>query len=351
MGLRLIEMRLPGEHSEQVEDALADVSSLSTWSMTPSDGIQIWHILAFTDQAENVVEALEEAFASSESFRLILYDIEATVPRPEREENEDAQADEEAVVAAADAEETNSRKKRARINIEELYEDINHGMTMSWDYATMVATSAVVAGVGIYRDDMILVIAAMIIAPLLHPNIGLSLATTLADRELGKRAAKVNLLGLGVTVGVAVILGLIFPFDPGPEHNVLRTDIGVLDVAVAGAAGIAGALSFTSAKPGGVVGVMIAVALLPPLVSMGLLVGSGYWSMAVGPLLLATINIICINLAGVATFFVERIHPRAGWQEERAQRAARWAALLWLFLLAGLVAIGYFGEEYWRSFW
>ncbi|MFP4599951.1 MAG: TIGR00341 family protein [Persicimonas sp.] len=350
MGLRLIEMRLPGDHSARVDEALCEISTVSTWSITPSDGVQIWHILAFTEQAENVVQALEESFSSAEDFRLILYDIEATVPRPERQHEEET-PDEAAVVAAAGAEESASHKKRARINIEELYEDINHGMKVSWDYATMIATSAVVAGVGIYRDDMILVIAAMIIAPLLHPNIGLSLATTLADGELGKRAAKVNLFGLGITVAVAVLLGLIFPFDPGPEHNVLRTDIGVLDVAVAGSAGVAGALSFTSAKPGGVVGVMIAVALLPPLVSMGLLVGSGDWAMAVGPLLLATINIICINLAGVVTFIVERIHPRARWQEERAQRAALWATGLWLFLLAGLVAIGYFGEEYWRSFW
>lgn len=131
----------------------------------------------------------------------------------------------------------------------------------------------------------------------------------------------------------------------------MRTQIGVLDVVVAASAGIAGTLSFTGVKPGGVVGVMIAVALVPPLVSFGMLVGAGHLALAVGPLLLSVINTICINLAGVVTFAIQRVAPRRRWDEERASRAFRQAVIVWMALLAALAAIGYFTGDYWRAFW
>jgi hypothetical protein len=43
-----------------------------------------------------------------------------------------------------------------------------------------------------------------------------------------------------------------------------------------------------------------------------------------------------VNLAGVATFLVEGIHPASWWEKDRAVKATRVAIGLWLGLLAGL---------------
>jgi uncharacterized membrane protein len=55
---------------------------------------------------------------------------------------------------------------------------------------------------------------------------------------------------------------------------------------------------------------MVAVALLPPLVTLRLLLGSGNWRLAEGAALLFLINITCINLAGVVTFLAQGVRPR-----------------------------------------
>jgi uncharacterized hydrophobic protein (TIGR00341 family) len=344
MGLRLIEMHIANERAEDVAHALEDTSAVDRWHAHLADSEGIWQVLASSEHAESIVDALEEAFSEEPGFRLLLYDIEATIPRPDSDdEDEDGEA--------PDSAEDESDENRAPINIEELYEKITDQMGPSWNYVVLVLLSVVVAAVGIFRDDMILVIAAMIIAPLLQPNMALSLATTLADRELGWRAVKVTLLGLGVGAAAALVLGAALPFEYDQTRTSLRTSIGTLDVVVAASAGVAGALSYTSAKAGGVVGVMIAVALLPPLVSFGMLLGAGHWPIALAPLLLLVFNIICINLAGVATFFIQRIRPRALWKKERAERAARNAVLLWLVLLSVLAAIGYFFVEFWERIW
>ena len=106
------------------------------------------------------------------------------------------------------------------------------------------------------------------------------------------------------------------------------------DVAVALAAGIAGALAFTSGVPASLVGVMVAVALLPPLVTWAMLLATGHVGESLGALLLLICNVISINLAGVATFLMQGVSPRTWWDAERSKRMSKQALGLWIALLA-----------------
>jgi hypothetical protein len=51
------------------------------------------------------------------------------------------------------------------------------------------------------------------------------------------------------------------------------------------------------------------------------------------------VNVISINLAGVAAFIIQGVEPKSWWEAERARRATRRAAGIWLALLAVLVTI------------
>ena len=86
---------------------------------------------------------------------------------------------------------------------------------------------------------------------------------------------------------------------------------------------------------------MVAVALLPPLVTLGMLAGSGFWKEALGALLLLLTNLICINLAGVVTFLLQGVRPRTWWEAKQAKKATRNAILIWatLLILLGVVII------------
>jgi len=138
---------------------------------------------------------------------------------------------------------------------------------------------------------------------------------------------------------VSVALGAVLRIDPSAPELAARTQAGIGDIALALSAGAAGSLAFTSGVSAVVVGVMVAVALLPPLVVAGLLAGAGHGGLAPAALILFLTNVTCINLAAVATFLLRKVRPRTWWEEERAKRATRIAAATWITMLAVLVVL------------
>jgi uncharacterized hydrophobic protein (TIGR00341 family) len=199
--------------------------------------------------------------------------------------------------------------------------------------------SSMVASIGILRNSVVFIIGAMVIAPLLGPNVALSFATTLGDISLARRAIKAIGIGIFTAFISSLLVGMLVDVNPETPELLMRTEISMADVIVALVAGSAAALSFTSEMFGALIGVMVAVALLPPLVTMGLLGGSGQWPLALGSLLLFLVNLICVNLAGVVTFLIQGIRPVTWWEATRAKKATGWAILLWMMLLISLVLI------------
>lgn len=337
--LRLIKIRIAQSRKDELLEVCDEADVVEIRFEPVGDETLAVEILVLTEQSESVIQSLEDTFGDTADFRLVLLPVEATVPRPESEDEEPGEAGQGSEEEADDV---------SPVSIEELYEDVTSGMALDTVYVAMIVLATLVATVGMLRDDVTIVIAAMIIAPLLKPNMALSLATTLADFDLAKRALKVNVVGLTMTVGTSVLAGLVFPVDPTVDQIALRTRVGILELILAASAGTAGALSFTSGEAGAVVGVMVAVALLPPVVVFGLLLGAGETQLALGAAYLTVANIVCLNLSGVVTFFIQRVRPRTAWESERAKRAFQIALLLWLALLSLLIAIMVFGESFRR---
>ncbi len=328
MALRMLEVTLPADRLDAVCDALDEAGVLDLWRGGSDDGRGFARVLVTHDKVEGVSDLLADAVGDAAGFRVVVLSVEATLPAAEPEASEpDGESDGEGT------------KQPSRVSREELYQDLEESIQVSWVYLATVVLSTLVAAVGLLRDDVAVIIGAMVIAPLLGPNVALSLSATLGDLDLARRAITTNLAGLATALALSVALGLLLPVDPAMPQIASRADVGLPDLALALAAGSAGTLAYTTGLSGAVIGVMVAVALLPPLVAAGLLVGAGFYAESVAAFTLLVANVTCVNLAGVGTFLAQRVRPRFWWEEEAARKATRWAIGSWLVMLAILGAV------------
>jgi uncharacterized hydrophobic protein (TIGR00341 family) len=336
MNLRLIEVFLPEEDAQKVPELLRDYSLVGIWQTNLYDHQNLVKILLYGAEAETAIDRLANHFSQVDGFRIILLSVEASIPRPLLYPE-----------IRAELKEQELDTQRSRINRQELYEDVSATVILSWTHLLMVLLSTVIAAIGLLRDDATIIIGSMVIAPLLGPNMALSLATTLGDTTLARRAVKIGAVGISIAFSFSVLIGYFFTVSPEIPEIASRTRVSGSDLIVAFASGMAGALSLTSGVTNAIVGVMVAVALLPPLVTFGLLIGSGHWQVAVGSMLLLLTNLICLNLAGLITFSVQKIRPRKWWEADFAQKVRHAAFWIWFVLLSALMfGIGLWWRNY-----
>ncbi|MGB2692745.1 MAG: TIGR00341 family protein [Thermodesulfobacteriota bacterium] len=334
MSLRLIEIILPEtENLERLRELLEDEPIIEIWEDLISGDRILIEILVKAEESEKILDLLEKRFSKADHFRIILLPVEASIPRPEKPKKED---EEDESSEAANGKEENSNV--GRISREELYANMDGNANITSVYLVMVVLSSIVASIGILKDNVAIIIGAMVIAPLLGPNMALALGTTLGDTDLIGRALKANLAGIAATLVLSIVIGIVFAVDPAIGELSSRTQVGLGDIAIALAAGVAGTLSFTKGLPSALIGVMVAVALLPPTVTVGMLLGSNNMALVPGAVQLVLVNIICVNLAGVTTFFFKGVRPRTWWETKKAQKATRTAIIIWSVLLIILVA-------------
>jgi uncharacterized hydrophobic protein (TIGR00341 family) len=332
MSLRLIEIVLPAKYWKELDESLKEHPVLDIWKDTIEENRVHLKILVPTENSETILDFLERKFSFAENFRIILLPVEASIPRPELPEKENEKS--------KDHEETKKTvSKFIRISREELYGDIEKTVRLTQVYFIMVVFSAIVASVGISKNNIVFIIGAMVIAPMLGPNIALSFATTLADISLSRKAIKTIAAGIATALLTSFLIGIIFGVDVTVPELFSRTEVSIADVILALTAGSAAAFSFTSELFSALIGVMVAVALLPPLVTLGMLAGTGHWKLALGSLFLFLVNLICVNLAGVLTFLLQGIRPLTWWEAKKAKRASGTAILIWTFLLTSLILL------------
>ncbi len=328
MALRVLQIYLPQSCDGNLEELLEGRAILGRWHDTDGEQV-VLHLLVPAEETEGIMDRFEQQFATVEGFHVVLFPVEAVLPRPKAEPEEEDEPD-HGQTKGENAE---------RISREELYNEVTEALGISRVYLGMIVLSAIVAAVGLLRDDVAVIIGAMVIAPLLGPNVAISLATTLGDMALLRRAAATSLVGILTAFAVAVAVGLLFTVDAHIPAIASRATISFGAIVLALAAGSAGTLAFTRGLAGAVIGVMVAVALMPPLVVCGMLLGAGQLGEAFSAFLLTAANVVCINLAGVGVFLIQGVRPRNWGEAEQAKRATLKATVLWAVLLALLVLI------------
>jgi uncharacterized hydrophobic protein (TIGR00341 family) len=327
--LRMMEIIVPESDIRELNRMLEEAHGVEPWSEILDNERGRVRVLLPTGRTEEVMDLLQQRFGMKPEFRVMLLAVQATLPKLEEEK--------------PPPEEKKEKKPELRtpnrVSREELYETVAGGAKLTSIFLLTVTLSTLVAAIGLARGDVAIIIGAMVIAPLLGPNVAMALAVTLGDSPLLFKSMRTLTAGIALATVVAVVFGVLIQVDPASPQLAARTALGLSDLLLALAAGVAGALAFTSGLPAALIGVMVAVALLPPLVTAGLMLGAGRPDLAIRATALFTTNVACVNLAGVVTFLFQRIRPRTWWEGRKARKATRWAIVFWAALIVLLGAL------------
>ncbi len=325
---RLTEVIIPKEKKETIEKFFEQEKNnlIDFWREEIFTDKLIYKILIKTEFSQALIDKISGKFKKEEYFRITVLDVATTIPHPQE-----------------------PQKKyigKLRISREELYANVLSSSNLNYIYITMIILSSIIAAFGLYTNNTAVIIGAMVIAPMLGPNIAISLATVLGDLDLAKKGFITALTGIATAFLLSVILGLLLHINPDISAVSQRSHVNFSDIIIAISSGIAGVLAFTTGSSVSLIGVMVSISLLPPLVTSGLLLGNGFIYYSSGAMLLFLANFASLNLAGVATFIFQDVRPKNWWEEKKAKTYRKKALILWMGLLFILILAIYLNHKH-----
>ena len=328
--MKQVQIVVPFEKTEAVYDFLLDGLNVKNIMKFTSDNA---HLLTFRipdDGALETMEKLKSRGVGVEFGFIDILDLKASLPRESEEVRE-------SII-----------QRDASLAVEEIYENVKSQSSLSFDFLAFTIFAAAMAGFGLIMNNVTIIVASMLLSPLMGPMLAVALGYVVQDRNLFVKGTVNELISLGLSLAVGVILALILAvaspdFMGVVEHDVaseVYTEItrrGGLpslffpfsswDVGVAIFSGAAVAISVTRGDMSSLVGVAISAALMPPAVNaslmvvLGALTGSSVGvSIGVNSILLLGMNIILIDVFAIVMFRIKRLTPLA-------DKSATWRAV------------------------
>lgn len=198
----------------------------------------------------------------------------------------------------------------------EVLDQLAQASSPGFDFFLLIVLSCSIATFGLLVNSPAVIIGAMLVAPLMSPILGLSLASVAGEQHVFRHAVLALIEGSLLAVLFAAVLawlGHALPFgvlEELPSEVLARTRPTPFDLGIALAGGAAAA--YALAQPhlsAALPGVAIATALMPPLCTVGIGIAVRSPETAFGALLLFFTNFAAISFAGILVFAALGFRP------------------------------------------
>lgn len=302
--MRLVHVTIPAGKREAVTRTLAEAGVEYVLSEETSSR-EYTAVATFplpSEAVEPVLEDLRDAGLSEETFTIVL-EAETVISRKFdklQEQYEESEGGEE------------------RIAREELQARAADLVPDTTNYVVLTVVSVLIATAGLLLDSPATVVGSMVIAPLIGPAMAASVGTVLDDRDLFLSGLRMQAYGFPLAVATAAAFAVLVRYGglvpPGLDLLAIaevseRVAPGFLTLVIAIGAGAAGAMSLRSGVSASLVGVMIAVALVPPAAVVGIGIAWLRPRIVLGGSVLVAVNALSINLAALLVFWYSGYRP------------------------------------------
>jgi uncharacterized hydrophobic protein (TIGR00271 family) len=181
--------------------------------------------------------------------------------------------------------------------VEAVRDTIHQGAAFDRPFILRNLAATVLACAGLVGNSSTTVIGAMLVASLTGPVMGIGLALVDADNRLLRRSFATLLGGALLVLATSALIGRAVPDAPPTEEMLMLTTPRLIDLVVALVGGAISAYAVASPRlSSAIVGIAIAVTLVPPLATAALLGSRDHWALAHGAFLMAFVNMVAIQV-------------------------------------------------------
>ncbi len=230
--------------------------------------------------------------------------------------------------------------------LERLINQTDKHVVLNKDTLVMALFATLVAFAGLLLDNVAIVIGAMLLSPLLGPLNAFAVNTNLGRlRKVAiSQLSILGLLGAIITLS-AVATFLVSQFVSVPLNSgqiVLRMHASLSDIGIALIIGLAGGLALFVALPELLVGVAIAVAIVPPATVAGIGLALENGGLFAGALTLTFVYLIGLELGSSVMLRIRGVSPRHYYQKGETRIKFAYSIAILAVLFAILSAIVFF---------
>jgi len=228
--------------------------------------------------------------------------------------------------------------------IESLIESANSQASVDPIQLTLGAVASMVALFGLISDNIVMIISAMLLSPILGPLYGFSLNVVMGHGRDALNAVSSILKLLTVifvsSLVVSLLLKLFGLMPAGPTREILiRGDSGVVYILLAVLLGYAGIVAIVSKIPEILAGISIAAALVPPTTVVGISLAMGWWGIFSGSLRLTLENVLGLLIGSLAGLYILNVSPRSYYEKRAARLYTKRTMMVLGFMLAFLIVM------------
>lgn len=192
----------------------------------------------------------------------------------------------------------------------------------------LIALASGIATFGMILENVIIIIGAMMIAPMLSPLIASSFGLVIGDRTLIQKSILYGAFSILFAIFSAFLLTLPIPTSSVNPLMELVSEPHILMIFLSLFVGSAAALTFTTEARESLAGVAVAIALVPPSAVAGMSLAMLEFEMFVNVMIVLITNVTSIILAGSLTFKFFGVTPSTYYRKQISEDKMRTALIV-----------------------
>ena len=232
----------------------------------------------------------------------------------------------------------NSERKGRRSPVEKLIDSAELTADISINNVALAAIASLVALIGLFLNNVGIIIGAMLLSPLLGPIDSFAISAATGNFRLVRTCLKTIFIFLVGIVAIAFVASYLLSFAlelPMTPEILSRTVASPVYVIMAILLGFAVMIALSTGIPEGVAGVAVAAALLPPAVVAGIALAV-YPQGAFGAIVLTLENVAGLMAGSLIGAIALQVGPRSYREKVSAKTLAvriGWVLVILIMIL------------------